>query len=348
MAEADNSIKQPAAVGTTERWSLKDLKLLLRFEYLPFAICLPLLEAAASSRPLTIGQISGLVGIATVYHIYTALLNDIVDLPLDRTEPGRADYPLVRGKIQPGQALVVALAQIPLAILLTLLIGGDLRAYAVLGVAFLAITIYNVWGKRLAFPIVTDIVQGIAFASVALYGSVIPGPLTLLGVIVFVSVVVWMVLTNLLGGLRDLHGDLNFGVRTTPIQFGARPHGQVIPGRVAVYAYSLQAIMIGLIGLALLYNEFGYGPIMWAVVAAVMVALSLIALRLLQKFFTLAHDYSKMIATGQLQMAASSGSFILLLAPYMDWKLLFTLGIVFLGAVLQYNPNPPLPNVHHP
>ena len=191
----------------------------------------------------------------------------------------------------------------------------------------------------------TDIVQGLAFGSVTLYGSVIAGPLTLLGAIAFASVVVWMMLTNLLGGLRDLHSDMRFGVRTTPIQFGARPHGQgqAIPRWVTLYTYALQGVMIGLILSALLYNEFGYGPALRGMLAIALTALSVGALLLLRKFFRLAHNYSKMIATGHLQMAASSGALILLFAPYMDSKLLLTLGIVFLAALLQYNPNPPLP-----
>ncbi len=335
---ADTS-KRPAAGRST--WS--DLRRFLRFEYLPFAMSLPLLGAASVSARLTLQQMLGLLGAALALHIFISIENDVVDLPLDRTQPERAEYPLVKGAIRPWQALAIALLQIPVAVALTVLLGGSVWAYASIGLSALMMTVYNVRGKRAPFPPVTDVVQGIGFAAISLYGAAVIGNPTRLTVIVFASVVTWMVLVNLLGGLRDLSNDLNRGMRTTPILFGARPHGdggQTHPRSMRVYAYCVQAILIGLALLALAFNEFDYAPPARIGVAAVSLVLGFGALRLLVAFFAAAGDYPTMMALGSLQMLASSVAIVVLFVPYLDAGLLIAIVLVFAWALRGYDPRP--------
>lgn len=317
-------------------------KRFFRFEYLSFSLLLPLLGATTvpATPPSTL-QFVGLVAVAICFHIFMCLQNDVVDLPLDRTQPARAEYPLVKGTVKPRTALALALIQIPIAFGLTVWLGGTLPAFAVLALAFVAMTIYNVWGKRTPFPIVTDIVQGIAFASVSLYGAVVLGQFTTLTLVLFGGVVVWMVLTNLLGGLRDLTSDLNYGVLTTPIQLGARPageQGQVIPPRLRWYAYAWLGGLIALMVFGLVQNDPGYraGTLVFLVPAVIV--LSIVAFSLLVVFFRSASSFPRMIRIGELQLATSSATAVVLLLPIMDLRLmLFILFIFLLPQVLPYS-----------
>src|SRR5256885_17240914 len=115
------------------RWfwqSLSMLGLFIRFSAVSFSIILPLLGAAMTSTQLTSHQIVGLISVAMAFHIFAYVLNDVIDLQVDRTESLRAHFPLIQGTIQPWQALAVALLQIPIALALTAWLGGTLRAYA--------------------------------------------------------------------------------------------------------------------------------------------------------------------------------------------------------------------------
>ncbi|NTW00781.1 MAG: UbiA family prenyltransferase [Oscillochloris sp.] len=57
----------------------------------------------------------GLLGVAAAFHAFAYVHNDVCDLELDRTQPLRTEYPLVRGDISPRAALAVALACVPAA-----------------------------------------------------------------------------------------------------------------------------------------------------------------------------------------------------------------------------------------
>ena len=117
----------------------------IRFSAVSFSIILPLLGAAAVSSPLMSYQILELLGVAMAFHIFAYVLNDVIDLPVDRTEPLRADYQLIQGTIQTRQALAVAFLQVPLALILTAWLGANGPAYIFLVVAFLLMTVYDLW-----------------------------------------------------------------------------------------------------------------------------------------------------------------------------------------------------------
>ena len=107
-----------------------------------------------------------------------------------------------------------------------------------------------------------------------------------------------------------------------------------------IYAYCVQAILIGLALLALAFNEFGYAPAARIGVAAVSLALGLAALRLLAAVFAAAGDYETMISIGSLQMLASSVAIVVLFAPYLDVGLLIAIVLVFAWALRGYDPWP--------
>ena len=76
-----------------------------------FSLALPLVGAAAVSAALTPLQVAGLVAVGLAFHVFGYVSNDVIDLPIDRTQPLRHADPLVRGAIGRRQALAFACLQ---------------------------------------------------------------------------------------------------------------------------------------------------------------------------------------------------------------------------------------------
>nr|MBC8492783.1 UbiA prenyltransferase family protein [Chloroflexota bacterium] len=281
-----------------------------RFSALSLSAVLPLLGAATMSPRLAGYQILGLIGVATAFHGFAYALNDVIDLAVDRTESLRAEWPLVQGTVRPWQMLAFALLQVPLALALTIWLGGNSRAYATLGASFALMTVYNLWGKCSPFPPLTDAAQGLAWGTLALYGAaVVPGrPTELMGV-VFAFVVVFIVMANgVHGSLRDLANDLNCGVRSTAIMLGARPQdamGQVIPRRLRFYTLTLQAVLFAITLLPLACNWFSYKPLSWSVTTGTILILAMLSMRLLMLAFESASDRQTIYIIGLLHLIVS-------------------------------------------
>jgi 4-hydroxybenzoate polyprenyltransferase len=247
----------------------------IRGSTLGFTLTLPVAGAA------TVGPVGGVDALlvmapALAFHIFIYVLNDVVDLPLDRSEPRRREFPLVTGAISPRAALTVALAVVPVGLGTAVLSGAPAPALAVLALAFVAGAGYDVWGKRTALPPVTDLVQGLAWAGLLAYGAAASGGPTALTVWLAAYVVTFIVLVNgLHGGLRDLTNDLQHGARTTAILFGARPRterGVTLPAVLVGYAVILQ---VGLVLTALAAAATGSGTATTGAVIALLVGASL-------------------------------------------------------------------------
>jgi 4-hydroxybenzoate polyprenyltransferase len=186
--------------------------------------------------------------VATSFHVFAYVLNDVVDLPIDRTEDRRRGTPLVRGTVRPGAALRIALVQVPVAVGLALATGAGRDAIAALLVAFAAMAYYDVRGKRAALPLLPDAVQGLSWAALTAYGAMTTGsPTALTWLLCGFVVLVIAQFNGLHGGLRDLANDLRCGARTTAIFLGARPlpdGGVRVSRRLARYAMGLQALLV--------------------------------------------------------------------------------------------------------
>jgi 4-hydroxybenzoate polyprenyltransferase len=302
---------------------------------------LPLLGATTLAARLTERQVWGVLGVAFSFHLFCYVFNDVIDLPIDRRQPGRAGYPLVRGVVRPWQALTFALIQIPLAFALTAYLGGGAVAYAALGAAFCGGAAYDVWGKRARFPPLTDAVQGLGWASLVLYGALIAGgtpawPTWLLASFILVYIVQ---LNGVHASLRDLTGDIAAGARTTAIWMGARvarDRGLVIPRWLIAYAFGLQVLLAGLIAAPLLTNDFGYSPWKQSLVLAVVLALqagcaAATAIMLRQT------EQSAIGLPVMVYIILSLIALIALFAPAMDAHLRLFVLVAFFGPLVVYD-----------
>jgi 4-hydroxybenzoate polyprenyltransferase len=229
-----------------------DLYLTIRVSTLGFTLLLPLLGSAAAVPGWRPAEAAWLAAIALAFHVFAYVFNDVVDLRVDRTEPLRADSPLVRGAISRAQALALAWAMPPIAFLIAW--AGDASAAMLVGLAlaFCAMGVYDLFGKRCRWPLATDAIQSAGWvallgvgACAANQGWPVTSALAWLAGYVFVCV---MLVNGVHGALRDLANDRRHGARTTAISFGAqeRPDGTARPSPALVaYACALQVALVG-------------------------------------------------------------------------------------------------------
>jgi len=230
--------------------SLLQFARFLRTDTLGASVTMVLLGAATASSKLTPAMVPGLVAVAVSFHVYAYVLNDVVDLPIDRTDPRRRNSPLVAGQISTAAALAFALVQIPVLALLIVLIGGGFSAFVALGVLVAAVTIYDLWGKRSPMPPMTDLVQGVAWGALGWLAAEFTGGAGRWTVVLALYFLAFIMLANgVHGSIRDLANDSRHGARTTATWFAAVSDGSgavKVEGRYLGYAMTLQIVTVTL------------------------------------------------------------------------------------------------------
>jgi 4-hydroxybenzoate polyprenyltransferase len=258
----------------------------LRLHFLFFTWIWPLLGAVSVRPDIRIAELSGVLTATFCFHVFSFVLNDVVDLPIDRTQPMRQTDPLVRGVIGRGQALALALAQPVLSALLGVALGVPASAQVTLAAAYVLMGAYDVWGKRCPVPPVTDLVLGLGWGLLAVYAAQVlaGGPNALTWMVAAYSGGFMLFMNGIHGGLRDLDNDFAQGARTTAIFLGARPSGEdrdpFVPPAVGVFAAAVLTLLVAINIALVLRNDFGYTPRTLAATATGMAALNLIAVLL--------------------------------------------------------------------
>lgn len=213
-----------------------------------YTAVLPLIGAGTANGLATGWQVAGLLATAVAYHLFAYLLNDLVDLPLDKTQPSRQDYPLVSGRVTVRQVRVWVAVQLPILLLLWWMLGADGLSLLSLAWAVSGMTLYNLYGKRSPLPPLTDLVQGSSWAAFLLFGALVVGQPTPQSWMAAGFIIVYILLVNgINSSLRDLANDYAFGARTTAIWLGARPFPPdqfTIPIRLRLYAFFWQTVLI--------------------------------------------------------------------------------------------------------
>jgi 4-hydroxybenzoate polyprenyltransferase len=234
---------------------VRDGYLLVRVSTLGFTLLLPLLGAVSAQRTLTTPTTFALLAVGLAFHIFAYVLNDVLDLDIDRTEPMRADSPLVRGTISRAVALWLALLQLPVGFALAVIAGAGPRALVSLAIAFAGLAIYDLYGKRCRWPLLTDVVESFGFCALVLFGTLLAGEpradtAWLLG-LVWVYV---LMITGVHGSVRDIANDHARGALTTAIWLGARPaagSSVKLSRALIAYGFLLQAALSALCMLTL-------------------------------------------------------------------------------------------------
>jgi 4-hydroxybenzoate polyprenyltransferase len=168
--------------------------------------------------------VAGILAGAWCFHVFPYVVNDIIDLPIDRTEPLRTKYPLVRGEVRQRTAIAIAVTHLILVLTVTYALLVSTAAELTMATALALMTIYNLWGKKCAFPPATDFIQGLAWGALSVWGTLVAGGSIGMDTLLVLNVTTYIVLINgVHGSLRDLENDGVVGARTTALLLGARP-----------------------------------------------------------------------------------------------------------------------------
>ncbi|MBX0328117.1 UbiA family prenyltransferase [Oscillochloris sp. ZM17-4] len=240
-----------------------------RFSAFGATAVLPLLGAGSVRPRLGLRPALGLLGVAAAFHAFAYVHNDVCDLELDRSQPLRAEYPLVRGDVSPRAALAVALGCVPLAFVIDAWLLGDerratngqqpishppssfiLHPSSLLASAFALMAAYNRWGKACPFPPATDLLQGAGWTLLIAYGAAAVGRPAgrLTGALMAYELLLILMVNGVHGALRDIGNDRGRGAYTTAIMLGAAetPDGLRVPAGLLAYALALQAGLLAL------------------------------------------------------------------------------------------------------
>ena len=328
------------------RWAVA-LYLTIRVSALGFTLVLPLVGAASvAAGPgmsrITVARTGALLLVALSFHVFAYVLNDVVDLWLDRSEPLRADSPLVQGAIGRGSLLALAWAQVPVAFGLAFVHRAHGAALAMLLISFVAMAVYDVYGKRCRWPLLTDAVQSAGWCALLGLGAWWHGPVwpPLTGWIAAYVFCCVMLVQGVHGGLRDLANDLRGGARTTAVWLGARPgagSGIEVSGALAAYAALLQGGLwvTALAALACLPNEARSGGAQAFVVAVLAAATGALVLAYRRRT-----DRRRLIACGAWNIVCALLVLPALVLPLIDLAEACTLVaalVLPIAAMLVYN-----------
>jgi len=297
---------------------------LVRFSALGFSMTLPLIGVAAAAES-TVPTVVLAVVIGVALHIFAYVLNDIVDLPLDRTNPRRAANPLVTGLVSPTAALTLAMVMLGVALSAAAQAGADVLA--AVAAAALGLGAYDLLGKRTRWPWLADGVQGLGWGSLVLAGASSAGGMTPLAFAIAGYIAVFIVMANgVHGAIRDLPSDSAYGIRTTAQILGARAANgtRAIPRLVMAYAWILQAALLAVTAVAI-----ASAGSFWAV------PLSGVAILLLAAAFSVRTD-GDLLAAGMLHLLVGLAIPIALVAESAPPELIALLVVLYTTPVLSH------------
>ncbi len=231
--------------------------------------------------PLVLLFLAGFFG-----HTYGFVLNDIVDLRIDRSSADISDRPLVAGTVSLQEAWTFALLSMAASFVIAGVLAWHWYSWppiVFLALSALSITIYDLISKR--YPGM-DVFVGAGVLLLIVYGAASVGwPLSLLAwLVVGLGTLQVLFMQFIAGGLKDVENDYRSQANTLAVATGVR----VIQGRMTVplsfqaLAYGLQAVDLALLFTPLLYI-FGWRESLpqLALLAPLSIAMLVISVKLL-------------------------------------------------------------------
>ena len=225
--------------------------------------------AATASAPLIGGLVNEqreifplfiLLLIGILYHIYGFVLNEYIDVEVDKKSLDLHKKPLVSGSIPGKYAKFIIVLSCVCACALTIIFFPTPFPIVFLLLAIVLGGIYDIFGKKI---LGSDFILGGGFFFICLSGaSTFSNDFTSITYVVCFLYFFHIIFNNAVeGGLKDVYHDHLAGAKTSATRMGV----QVKEGRPTVtktfmaFAYSIRFIFIGLIFLLIFQQE----PNLW-------------------------------------------------------------------------------------
>jgi 4-hydroxybenzoate polyprenyltransferase len=320
----------------TSGWMERGARLIRLFP-MGVTVLYPIVGLATTTREASVGDWLRLAAVGVLFHVYAYVANDVIDLPIDLTDPRRGRDPMVLGRVSPQWGLWIALAALPLIALL--MIDQPIRVAAALAAAVALIGFYDVTGKTIPVPFLADFAQGAGWAALIFVGAGVGGRATgaTWWAAGFVVVLVAMV-NGVHGAVRDVENDRRAGARTTAVVLDAhiREGGMLLPSAIVAYAAVLQAAIGATLAGILFASRSQVSDGTWRVAFVLTTVVFLASVWQLVSAFRHRTDLRSAMAAGTWHLVLAP----LALATATVWTLGLPLGVatavVFVAPPLVY------------
>jgi 4-hydroxybenzoate polyprenyltransferase len=323
------------AEGRSMPGRLESLARFVRLFPMGIGVLYPIVGLATAGGEPSAGEWWILVAVGVLFHVCAHVANDVIDLPIDHTDPRRARDPMVLGRVSLPWGLWIAVSTLPLMALL--LLGRPVAVTAALAVALLGL--YDIVGKTIPVPFLADLVQGAGWAALVLMGAGVggrPGAATWWAagfVVVFIAMI-----NGVHGAVRDVENDRRAGAKTTAVLLGARIRdgGMVLPPSILVYAAILQlALAVTLAGVLIGTRSQGDAR-PWVVAVVLTTVVFLVSVGQMVNAFRRRGDLGAAMAAGTWHLILAPLSLVVAALWTLDLPLALLSVVVFVAPPFLY------------
>jgi 4-hydroxybenzoate polyprenyltransferase len=225
-----------------------------------------LVMAAQTNYSIILLEILIIFVIGIIMHIFEFVLNEYIDLEVDRQSPDLKEKPLVKGTVSSLAALAVVIAAVIFSYIFAFIFFFDLWTIILLTLAFEFGAIYDIYGKHFAG---SDFTLAAWIFFFCLFGASIvsmefTGLLYLVAGLGFFQI---LFNNSIEGGLKDADHDATAGAKTLAHSLGVRVKNRrlIIPNTFRFASYSIKLAHLSIFALIIyietikLSHYFDYG-----------------------------------------------------------------------------------------
>lgn len=276
--------------------------------------------------------------IGFLYHVYGFVLNEYVDIDVDKKSKDLNKKPLISGIVPKNHALFIAFSSCISGFILTIYFFMDVFSLLFLIFAFIFGSIYDFYGKKIPG---LDFVLGVSFFFICLMGaSTISSDFTIVTYIVCSIYFIHISFNNSVeGGLKDVDHDYLAGAKTLATVLGVFvQNGRLkVTKKFIAFSYFLKFIFIFLIILLCIQPEinlFNFEKNFLQIILIIL--LSAATFFIMYKFLYLSiFDRSKLIKLYSLHEMFSYFLLIISLSLLIElWPTIFLIFLPFIWYIL--------------
>jgi 4-hydroxybenzoate polyprenyltransferase len=168
--------------------------------------------------------------IGSLAHSYGFVLNDFIDIKVDKLSKDLSSRPLVQGSITRKRAAFFAVSCMIGSFLLSLIFFSELRNYIflilILLLAYFFATVYDIASKK--YPGMDLFVAGAVFFLILFGASTIGTPTTLAYIVALIGGLQVLFMNMINGAIKDIDHDKEGSANTIAIRLGANIHAGII------------------------------------------------------------------------------------------------------------------------
>ncbi|DAC73179.1 MAG TPA: hypothetical protein DSN98_01260 [Thermoplasmata archaeon] len=212
--------------------------------------------------------------IGSLAHAYGFILNDIIDIKVDKLSNDLKARPLVRGSISRRRAAFFAISCMVGSFLLSLVFFSELLNYVflffILLTAYFFATVYDVASKK--YPGMDIFVAGAVFFLILFGASTIGTPTTLAYIVALIGGLQVLFMNMINGAIKDIDHDKEGSANTIAIRLGAHIHAGII---ALPLSFKTTGYLIEIARMTLIFIPFvclGLHPSIWQISLLVLLA----------------------------------------------------------------------------